>query len=325
MTEGADDPRGRVRRSGPIKAPLPPAPTPTNAPTATTGRRPDGMPDQPLSPVGYGIAAVITLVIGLGSLVLFSLAVQRLGLDRSPGSFYLVLIVYGLVCALVLFGLMRSFASLIHQRAGVVLELGGPVVVAVLVIVGGYWFSATGRVPLTVTVRPYEAGTNMPITSSGIVALAVGDRQERQPVDAEGQATFRALPRELLGDSVQVSVQIEGYQPRAARVPLEGNVARIALEKVRDTVLHVSGTLVPAPPSGKTVRILIKAGDSVFTTTTQSAEFSVSVLGKVGQLVDVSLEVEGARVLNSYERLGRHWELPFAPGSPSAAPPRAPR
>ena len=52
--------------------------------------------------------------------------------------FYLLLIPWALSSAAFLFGAMRSFANFTHRRLGGFLELGGPVVLFCLVLVGGF-------------------------------------------------------------------------------------------------------------------------------------------------------------------------------------------
>src|SRR5271167_2371842 len=105
-----------------------------------SGRLVKKPPAEPASIRELAIIACGLAVVGVGLLLLFVLLAPRLvttdALDRF---FYIVAIVWGLVSALVLFGVMKSYAHVTHKSMGWAIELGGPAAFAAFVVVGAFW------------------------------------------------------------------------------------------------------------------------------------------------------------------------------------------
>ena len=208
---------------------------------------------QPLSGKDYAVIAVIMVVIGVGLLVLFVLFAPRLvPADILEKFFYIVLLVFGLVCALVLFGVMKSYARVTYKSGGGVVELGGPAAVALLVVVGGFWL-----VPHTdtfdLTIRPHAP--DKPLITSGKIRVELGNFANTQDISSNGEADFKGVPHKFRGARVQVLPLVDGYKQEYQTTLISGDAIDLNLVKP-ETLLRAR--LVPAPAPGQRVKVLIE-------------------------------------------------------------------
>jgi hypothetical protein len=166
--------------------------------------KPDTEPQQ-LSSVAYlGISAV-GLVLAL--VLLFLFAEKAPGLVRngiSKAFFYVLLFPLGLSTAAFCFGAMHSYARYCGKTLGGVLELGGPVVVAALVVIGGFYLvpAETPRGTFFMKVR-FTDQTGSPV-AGGTVKLLVRNSTSIQIANPEGEVTFFELPFEFRKKSAQI-------------------------------------------------------------------------------------------------------------------------
>jgi hypothetical protein len=94
---------------------------------------------QPLSAKNYAIVALLGLIFAAGFTLLYVYRVPNLVESGVQGQlFYLLLIPWALSSAAFLFGAMKSYARFTYKHLGNFLELGGPVVLFCLVLVGGF-------------------------------------------------------------------------------------------------------------------------------------------------------------------------------------------
>src|ERR1035438_264699 len=94
---------------------------------------------QPLSAQNYVIVAMVGLILAVGFTVFYVYRVPKLVESGVQGEvFYLLLIPWTLSSAAFLLGAMKSYAQFTYKNLGNFLELGGPVVLFCLVLVGGF-------------------------------------------------------------------------------------------------------------------------------------------------------------------------------------------
>lgn len=153
---------------------------------------------QPLSPIAYVVITVVGLVITL--LLLFVFVWKAPDLIRngiSKAVFYVLLVPLGLSTAAFCFGAMRSYARYRGKAFGGMLELGGPAVVAGLVVIGGFYFISkeNPRATFFVKVRFVDQANN-PV-NTGTAKLILRNATLTQGVDAQGEATFFEIPFEF--------------------------------------------------------------------------------------------------------------------------------
>ncbi len=94
--------------------------------------------EQPLPAWAYMAAFFALLIIVAGFLLLFNYLGQSISEDPTTNYFMLVLL--GLAAAVATTGAMRAVANFSGGFKNNKIELGGPIVAAALVVVGGYYF-----------------------------------------------------------------------------------------------------------------------------------------------------------------------------------------
>lgn len=146
----------------------------------------------PVGPWGYVSLTGLGLLASMAMLVLLIRYSPSLAADGTLDRiFYLMLVVLGLSAGAFFFGAMRSYATFIGKVLNGTLELGGPLVVAVLVIVGGFVLAPSAST-FDITVRVNDE-RGMPITDGNLV-LYVGTDTRTAPVNANGEADFKEIP-----------------------------------------------------------------------------------------------------------------------------------
>ena len=115
----------------------------------------------------------------------------------SAPTFFFLLVVMGLVAAGFLFGALRSYGKYSGKVYGGTLELGGPVLVLVLVVLLGYKFRPTEG-SVSVTVNLLGGGGGSPIIDRGEIKAYYGNAQASKTF-TDGQVVLSEVPRELRG------------------------------------------------------------------------------------------------------------------------------
>ena len=258
-----------------------------------TSVRPQGTLPQPLSGKDYALIAAVVMSIGIGLLVLFVIFAPRLmPADILNQFFYIVLIVWGLVCALVLFGVMKSYAHLTYKRVGGAIELGGPAAFAALVVLGGFWL-----VPRTdtfhVTLRPH--GPSGQRITSGKISMELGSIFISD-INSNGEADFKDISRKFWGVKVKVLPQVHGYKEEYQTVVLGKDAIDLIL-KPPETVLR--GKIVPAPSKNQVVKVLVQGEDGEQTPDSFGG-FRFLVHKDLEEQVRVNVCADGQRVYDDY-------------------------
>lgn len=178
-------------------------------PTANTG-------EQPLRARTYLGVAFLSLLVALGVFVLLILGAPQLvasGLDHRL--FYFALIPLGFSAAAFVHGAMRSLAGFKGKVFSGTLELGGPAVIAVLTVLGGFLLVPQPALQsLVVNVSAPKKASGW----QGMITLQAGTVRLLQRLDANGQARFADLPRQFLADSVRLWVEVPGFHaPKSGR------------------------------------------------------------------------------------------------------------
>lgn len=256
------------------------------------------MPDQPLSGKDYAIIAVTFVALGIGLLLGFAfLAPRVLPSAVSDQFYYVVLLLWGLVSALVLFGVLRGYARLTVKQPGVLLELGGPVVVAFLVVYGGFKLVPRAG-SFSVTVRPHAV--DAPVITQGKIRMEYGANPAIRDIDSSGDAEFREIPREYRGQAVKVLPQVDGYKQEYQTVSLDKSVIDLALTK-ESPETKLTGKIVP-PEKGKVVKVLVE-GENREAVPDEYGRFEMVVHRKNAERIRISVWVDGKQVYDDYQML----------------------
>lgn len=193
----------------------PAAPPPKKRPkTAAAGRRTAPQPAGRSDILPYALLSLGCFLCGLvlvGLLLWKAELLVRLGLTGN--FYYLVLLPLGLAVAGFLFGAMRSFARYRGEHFGGTLELGGPIVGFVLVVLGGFLLPPpAANFPLTVYVHGPAGPQDLVKGAQGSVLLYLGTEPKKRKIEEDGQAFFQEIPANFRGQKVNVGLDADGYE-----------------------------------------------------------------------------------------------------------------
>lgn len=169
--------------------------------------------------------------------------------------FYLLLIVFGISVSALLFGVLKSYASLKGEKLSTTFRFTGPIVGVIITVLGGFYLPKdSSRV---VTFRVFDPESN-PITK-GIVKLYIPNVPQ-QNVNDNGEAVFANLSEEYLTTKTKVSIACPGYKQiiidtllpknsaiqftlaKEQKVTLTGRVEDVRERPIKDVEISVEGT-----------------------------------------------------------------------------------
>jgi hypothetical protein len=205
--------------------------------------------------------AVLSLGSFLGFLILVGLLLWKVdklaALGLTGNFYYLILVPLGLTASGFLFGALRSYAKYNGRQLGGKLEIGGPAVIFLLVIILGKLFSPSVNFPITVYVHGSAGPQDLILKGMGYVLLDLGGDRRREAIGEKGQAFFPEIPPSFRGQRVHVLLDAPGYElANPGQQPsLDG--ASLYLE-VRKKPGHVAGRVQDEegePLSGVNIRV----------------------------------------------------------------------
>ncbi len=215
-------------------------------------------PRQPLSPLHYALVSLIAFVAGSGLLWLYlSKADDLIAQGIGEKVFYILLIPLGFSAAAFLFGAMRSYATYTGNALGWMLELGGPIVIFVLVVIGGFKLvPETAPFPMTVYVR--DSSGEIVLKNEGTVILELGGAIQEATIEKHGDAYFRQIPATFRHQPVTIRIkEAPGFKLAHSeiRYVLTGESISVEVERVS----AVFGRIVDEELNGlKDVRVNIE-------------------------------------------------------------------
>ncbi|MCP4687290.1 MAG: TIR domain-containing protein, partial [Desulfobacterales bacterium] len=189
-----------------------------NEPDAPAGGQPfdNRRPSQPMSPMAYAIISLASFLLAVGLLLLYIFKAEDLvahGIDARV--FYVLTIPLGLCSAGFLFGVMRSYAAYTGKVFGGAYELGGPAVIAVAVVIGGFLLTRAeiGPFSLTIYVHGEKGVQDAILINRGEVVMDLGDFRRSEKIGAKGEAWFPGIPGRFRNQRVPVAVKAEDFEP----------------------------------------------------------------------------------------------------------------
>jgi hypothetical protein len=236
-------------------------------------------------------AAFVAALIVAGVFVAFA---DRLAFLTSA-LYYILLMPIALAAAAFLFGAMKSHAKYRGEVAKGSLQLGGPVVVFAMVLLGGIVL-ANPVSTSTLTVRLSGPPGSGEIISAGEVILDLGDDRRTADLGSNGQVTFAQVPIQFLSGEVSVIARVDRYRmkdPGPFEVP-PARVIAIAMERIPD-VTTVTGTLLRGdrPLAGG----LVSFRDGLVTARTdENGNFRVDLPLPEGEVVPVTVTANGRTI-----------------------------
>ncbi len=166
---------------------------------------------QTLSPMRYAWISLAAFVPGL---ILLSVFVNKAADPNvSHRVFYVLLIPAGLCTAAFLFGAMRSYAVYSGKVLNGMLEIGGPAVIAILTVIGGFLLVPdTKPFDMTVFVHGSKGQQDAVIRNKGMVTMDLDGNRRSESIGEKGQAYFSGIPAGFINQEVLISVEAEGFE-----------------------------------------------------------------------------------------------------------------
>ena len=240
-------------------------------------------PNQPLSAQAYAFIALLGLGIGVVLLFFYVHQVPKLVEGGTQNQFfYLLLIPWALSCAAFLFGAMRSYARFAHRQLGNALELGGPVVLFSMVIVGGFRLVPSTPESFDLTIRAHSADGTVPLVTSGRVTLELDTLLRREDIAPNGEANFKGIPERFKGATVRLLPEVAGYKTEWQQHKLLRYVLDLPLEPAAQPTTHLRGWIDPPPPNWSKIRIVVQTdtGQTSDGTVDERGRFDFPVKGR---------------------------------------------
>ncbi|SRR5216684_404371 len=254
---------------------------------------------QPLSAKNYAIIALLGLMFAAGFTLFYVYRVPKLVESGIQGQvFYLLLIPWALSCAAFLFGAMKSYARFSHKHLGNVLELGGPVVLFCLVVLGGFKLVPPAPETFDLAVRAHSKDS--PLLTSGQITLDLPGLPHAN-IGPDGEANFKGISARFRGTPIRVLPHVDGYEEKWLTPKLEGSVLDVELERAHPITV-LTGSIVPPPATGKTIKILVD-GQEGETSPDELGRFKLNVSGTEGERVRLKVYRGVELVYDDYQML----------------------
>ena len=191
----------------------------------------------------YAVVSLVFFLLFLVLLFLLALKAETLvALGLTGNLFYVVLVPLGLSAAACLFGVLGSYASYKGKHLGGVLVLSGPVVVFVLVVLGGFKLVPNPmQLRLTVYVHGPAGRQDLVLQNAGQVVLDLGPDRRREKIGDKGEAYY-SIPPEFRGQRVLVGVDSEAYETATPNQEIKLDSDRFYLQ-VRRKSGHLAGSV----------------------------------------------------------------------------------
>jgi hypothetical protein len=164
---------------------------------------------QKLSPLVYAFISFGAFLTGMVILFLFVFkAAELTSLGIGENVYYVLLIPMALAAAVLLFGALRSYASYKGRVLSGYLEIGGPAVIFLLVLILGFRLLPDKADPFYFTLRLRDAGGTAVLKGEGKLHML----QRTLGLNKEDEALFTNIPAKFKNQSVRVELSAPGWQ-----------------------------------------------------------------------------------------------------------------
>ena len=189
--------------------------------------------------------SVASFFAGLGLLALTLWDPEKLvALGLVDRLYYIVLLPLGVTAGSFLFLAVRSFAQYTGKQLGGTLRIGGPIVVAALVVIGGFALPKPQpeAFDLAVFVHGEMGEHDLVLRNTGVVWLTLGRDRRHERIGDKGEANFLGIPGSFRGGEVMVSVEAEGFEPVGPdqKRRLDGNSLYLPIRRKAGTSISTS-------------------------------------------------------------------------------------
>lgn len=157
------------------------------------------------------VAAVVGLVL-LSAMLWNASMLVRLGLTGYV--WYVLLLLLGLAAAVTVFALFKSYARYKGRVLNGTLELGGPMVVMLLIIFLGFYLvpPPPQRFDITVFLHAEAGRQAVVLRNSGHLSLDLGADRRTESVGDKGEVRFIGVPIDMRDRKVAVALDANKYE-----------------------------------------------------------------------------------------------------------------
>lgn len=159
--------------------------------------------------------AAVAAICGIGLLwVMLANAPMLVRLGLTGNVWYVLLLLLGLSAAIVLFGLFKSYARYSGTALKGTLQLGGPAVLMLVIVVLGHSLVPPPRQRFDLTVFLHGAAGRQAVVlrNEGRLSLDLGADRRMEAVGDKGEVRFVGIPTDLRDERVGVSLQAAKYE-----------------------------------------------------------------------------------------------------------------
>jgi hypothetical protein len=246
----------------------------------------------------YAGIAILILAVGIVLLLLFvGFSPALVPADISGEFYYIVLIVWGLICALCYWGLFKGYARVTYRHLGFAVDLGGGIAVVALVVIGGHVLPRHHET-FDVTLRAHSASEAL--IRKGSIRMELGGAAQVAEIGSNGDADFKGISARFMGAEVRILPMVDGYEQEYQTVKLTSEVVNINL-RGETSLFTLQGQLEPTPPVGRIVTVLVEGAEPV--SPDRYGRFTVLVHRKPGDVVRVNVCADGHRVHDDFHAL----------------------
>ena len=198
----------------------------------------------------------------------------------SSNLFYVLSVCLGCSAGAFLFGAMRSYAVFKGKVLGGLLEIGGPVVAAAMVVVGGFYLEpGSTSFDVTVYVHGSDGMTDRILKNQGKVTMHLGKQPRSEPIRENGDAHFDGIPSEFFGQEIPVMLDVEGFEVSDPNKKLILTQESVYLEVKRDDSLAlIYGMVQSSDGTPLKGAVISRRGQRV--TTTENGYFEMRIPAK---------------------------------------------
>lgn len=173
------------------------------------------IPNQPLSPTKYMWISGIGFLFTVGLFMAATYFGNQMNGSQGDRAYYILLFPLAFAAAAFLFGAMRTYATWTGTVLNGTLELGGPIVVAAGIIIGGFLLPG-GNEPFEFTInlqrdRNLNLSPQYPKLENVALQLWINNKWEEVMVSNDNLADFKSIPGELRNQTVPVRFQTQKY------------------------------------------------------------------------------------------------------------------
>lgn len=179
-------------------------------------------------------AAVVVFVLFLFFFGLFGTVIDQL----KPATYFFLLIPLALMAAAFLFGAMRSHARYSGKVYGGTLELGGPVVLLIIIIYLGYKFRPQATAPpFNLTLNVFSNNSSATLVPEGELHVFYGTAKPKIKIN-DGQAVLPEVPPGYRGKPIRILPVVQGFSPAPITdtLPLNSNTLDVYLQQEAEAV-----------------------------------------------------------------------------------------